>query len=134
VRQQWTVGVRGAARALTATRGQRGTVTAETAMVLPLMVAVAVALAWLLALAATEVRVVDAAREVARAAARDEPRSSAIGLGRRVAPRGATITVQQRDDVVVVRVRSQVRGPGGLLDFLPKTQVHAEAVAAREPR
>ncbi len=47
--------------------GQQGrTVTAETVMVLPLLVAVALGLAWLVSLGATQVRVVDAAREVAR--------------------------------------------------------------------
>ena len=101
-------------------------------MVLPLMVAVAVGLAWLIALAGTQVRVVDAAREVARATARDEGAGTAVSLGRRVAPRGSTIAVHQREDVVVVRVRSAVRGPGGLFGFLPLVQVHAEAVAARE--
>lgn len=101
-------------------------------MVLPLMVAVALGLVWLVALAATQVRVVDAAREVARASARDESRSTAVGLGERVAPRGSAITVQQQGDVVVVRVRARVRGPGGLIGFLPSVQVHAEAVAARE--
>lgn len=106
--------------------------TAETVMVLPLMVAVALALGWLLGLAATQVRVVDAAREVARAAARDETVANAVGLGRRVAPEGATITVRRSGDVVVVRVRSEVSGPGGLLGFLPTAQVRGEAVAARE--
>src|SRR5206468_518397 len=46
-------------------RHSRGAATAETVMVLPLLVALALALAWLVALAATQVRVVDSAREVA---------------------------------------------------------------------
>lgn len=103
-------------------------------MVLPLMVAVALGLAWLLSLAATQVRVVDAAREVARAEARDESRSTAVDLGRRVAPRGSVIGVQQEGDTVVVRVRSSVSGPGGMFAFLPAVHVEAEAVAAREQR
>ena len=68
---------------------QRGVVTAETAMVLPLLAMVALGLGWLLALAATQVRVVDAARETARAAARDDGETSAVALGHRVAPEGA---------------------------------------------
>ena len=103
-------------------------------MVLPLMVAVALGLAWLLSLAATQVRVVDAAREVARAVARDESRSTAVGLGRRVAPSGSVIGVHQEGDTVVVRVRSSVSGPGGMFTFLPAVHVEAEAVAAREQR
>jgi Flp pilus assembly protein TadG len=111
---------------------ERGSVTAETAMVIPALVAVALALAWLLALGATQVRVVDAAREVARAAARDDASSSAVALGHRVAPRGASIRVTRDDGRVVAQVRAAVHGPGGLLSFLPRVQVHAEAVAASE--
>jgi Flp pilus assembly protein TadG len=111
---------------------ERGSVTAETAMVVPALVAVALALAWLLALGATQVRVVDAAREVARAAARDDASSSAIDLGHRVAPRGASISVRRDNGRVVARVQAAVRGPGGLLSFLPAVQVHADAVAASE--
>jgi hypothetical protein len=101
-------------------------------MVLPVLVAVALGLAWLLALASTQVRVVDAAREVARAAARDESRPQALALGRRVAPAGSAIDVRVRGDTVVVRVRAHVRGPQGLLSFLSAVDVDAEAVAARE--
>ena len=103
-------------------------------MVLPLMVAVALGLAWLLSLAATQVRVVDAAREVARAVARDETRSTAVGLGRRVAPQGSTIGVREEGDTVVVSVRSDVAGPAGVFSLLPTVHVHAEAVAAKEQR
>jgi hypothetical protein len=114
-------------------RTQTGAATAETVMVLPVLAALALGLAWLVALAATQVRVVDAAREVARAVARDEPRGSALDLGRRVAPTGARIAVEEERDTVVVRVSATVRGPGGLLAFLPGVDVHARSVAAREP-
>lgn len=101
-------------------------------MVLPVLVAVALGLIWVLALAATQVRVVDAAREVARAAARDESRSTAMALGRRVAPPGSTIDVQLRGGTVVAHVRLRVQGPQGLLGFLPAVEVESEAVAASE--
>jgi hypothetical protein len=102
-------------------------------MVLPLLAALALALAWLVALAATQVRVVDSAREVARAAARDDDHVDAVALGRRVAPDGARITVDEGADVVTVRVVANVRGPGGLLSFVPAVAVDSTAVAAREP-
>lgn len=125
-----------AARALPAAtprdRSPRGTVSAETAVVLPVLVAVALALVWVVALAVTQVRVVDAAREVARAAARDEPPAAAVALGRRVAPAGARIDVDRADGLVRVRVTAEVGGPGGLLRFLPGVEVDAEAVAASE--
>ncbi|NUS52248.1 MAG: pilus assembly protein, partial [Nocardioidaceae bacterium] len=99
-------------------------------MVIPVLVALAMALVWLVALAATQVRVVDSAREVARAVARDEPRATAVSLGRRVAPAGSRITVHDSADTVTVRVVATVRGPGGLLRFLPGVDVDATAVAA----
>jgi len=126
-------GVRGSARLAAARRGERGAVTAETVMVLPVLVALTLGLAWLLSLAATQVRVVDAARETARAAARDDGAGSAAALGRRVAPTGARISVRDDGQTVVVRVRSTVHGPQGLLGFLPGVDVDAEAVAAKEP-
>ena len=102
-------------------------------MVLPLLAAVTLGLAWLLSLAATEVRAVDAAREVARAVSRDEARGSALALGRRVAPDGSRIEVRTHGETVVVRVQAQVRGALGLLAFLPPVHIHAEAVTAKEP-
>ena len=102
-------------------------------MVLPVLVAVTLSLAWLLSLAGTQVRVVDAAREGARASARDDSTADAQALGRRVAPDGASISVRREGETVVVLVRSRVQGPAGLLGFLPAVQVSAEAVAAREP-
>jgi hypothetical protein len=56
-----------------------------------------------------------------------------VALGRRVAPEGSRITVEESDEVVTVRVAATVRGPGGLLSFLPRATVTSTAVAAREP-
>ena len=107
--------------------------TAETAVALPVLVGLALGLVWLVALAVTQVRVVDAARETARALARDEPLASARELGRRVAPDHASITVKEEAGEIHVRVVGKVRGPGGLFAFLPGVDVEAEAVAAEEP-
>lgn len=117
----------------TATRTAEGAVTAETALALPLLLGVTVAMVWLVALAATQVRVVDAARETARAVARDEPVASAVALGRRVAPTGSRFDVAADGEVVRVRVAAEVAGPGGLLEFLPPVTLDAQAVAAAEP-
>lgn len=113
--------------------GERGAATAEAAVVLPLLVSVAVALVWLVALASTQVRVVDAARETARAAARGETDAAAVEQGRRVAPDGAQFQVTRSAEVVTVRVVAEVRGPGGLLAFLPAVPLSSEAAAAPEP-
>ena len=107
--------------------------TAEAAVVLPVLVGVALALAWVVSLAVTQVRVVDAARETARAAARADSEGVALSLGRRVAPDGARFSISDDGSTVVVSVRAEVRGPGGLLRFLPGLTVSSRAVAAKEP-
>lgn len=114
--------------------GDRGAATAELALTLPLLVAVTIGLVWLLGVGAAQVRVVDAARETARAAARGESSEVAIGRGRQVAPPGSRVTLSAPgpDGRFTVAVSGQVRGPGGLFGFLPALTVHAEAVAAGE--
>ncbi len=101
-------------------------------MTVPLLAAVTLALVWLLTLGLTQVRLVDAARETARAVARGQAVSEAVALGERVAPEGAVVTVVGSDPVVV-RVAAGVAGPAGLWGFLPGARLEAEAVAAAEP-
>lgn len=113
-------------------RGERGAVTAELAMALPLLVAVTIGLVWLLAIGAAQLRVVDGARETARAVARGDDEGSAVGLGRRVAPEGATFTVTDAEGDVHVRVVARAEGPGGIFGFLPPVQLEAEAVTTAE--
>jgi hypothetical protein len=113
--------------------GERGAATAELALGLPLLLAITVGLAWLLAVGTAQVRVVDAARETARAAARGDAAGAAVERGRRVAPPGSRVTVATSGDEVTARVAGEVAGPGGLFEFLPAVTVHATAVAAREP-
>jgi hypothetical protein len=114
-------------------RDESGAVTAETAVVLPLIVVFTLSMAWLVSLGITQVRALDAARETARAAARSDGAGPAAALGRRVAPAGSTISVGQGDGTVVVRVSSPVTGPAGLFAHLTGFRVRAEAVAAQEP-
>lgn len=111
---------------------ESGAVTAETAVVLPVMVLVTAMLAWMVAFGLNEVRALDAARETARAFARGDDDATSTAVGKRIAPGGADITVRDDGEDVVVTVRAEVAGPGKLLGFLPGTQVHAEAVALRE--
>ncbi|MCW2756740.1 MAG: hypothetical protein JWO46_486 [Nocardioidaceae bacterium] len=107
--------------------------TAEAATALPVLVVVAVALAWLVGLGVTQVRAVDAAREAARSLARGESAGTATSLARRVATPGSVVRVSPAGQEVTVRVTSHVRGPGWLLGGLPSVDLHGEAVAAREP-
>lgn len=114
-------------------RTESGAVTAEAAVVLPVVVVFAIGLVWLIAVGATQVRALDAARETARAAARGDSTSASVALGRRVATTGAAFSVQDEGDTILVTVDAPVRGPGGLFAFVPTYHVRARAVAAQEP-
>lgn len=118
---------------MTCGRDECGAVTAEAAVVLPVLVLFTLGLAWLVALGATEVRALDAARETARAVARGEDPDTSVGLGRRVATAGAEISVRDEGDTILVTVDAPVRGPGGIFGFLPAYHARASAVAAEEP-
>ena len=112
-------------------RDQRGAVTAELALGIPLLVSLTIALVWLLAIGVAQVRMVDAARETARASARGDSASAAVARGLRGAP-GARVEVLARDGQVVATASEAVAPPGGLLGFLPPVRVHAEAITAEE--
>jgi Flp pilus assembly protein TadG len=114
--------------------GERGAVTAEAAAVLPALLAVTLLMVWLVSVATAQVRVVDAAREAARQAARGESDAVAVRHGARVAPAGARLTVARSAADVRVTAVAEVQGPGGLFRFLPGLTVEAETVAVREPR
>lgn len=114
------------------TRDERGAVTAELAVALPVLLAVTAGLAWLLAVAIGQVRTVDAARETARALARGDEESAAVAVGQRVAPDGVTISVRRKGDRVVVHASGRMAGPGGLFTAIPGAQLDAEAVALAE--
>lgn len=113
-------------------RSERGAATAELAMVLPLLAAVTVGLAWLLAVGAAQVRAVDAARETARAVARGDAVAEAVARGAQVAPPGSRVQVHDDGGQVTAVVVGRVSGPGGLFARLPDVTVSATAVAAAE--
>ena len=113
-------------------RGERGAVTAELALGLPLVLAVTVGLVWLLAAASAQIRVVDAARESARSMARGDSESAARAVAQQIAPAGAAIQVVVEGSRVAVTASAAVDGPGGLLDFLPGVTVRSRAVAVLE--
>jgi hypothetical protein len=104
--------------------GDGGYVTAETAMVIPVLVLVTAALIWGLMAAAAQVRCVDAARAGARAAARSETPDTVRWVTREAAPAGARVSVVRTGDLI--RVRVTVPAPR-----FPLT-LRAEAVALAE--
>lgn len=101
-------------------------------MALPLLVALTVALIWVIAVAAAQVRTVDAAREAARVLARGDSEADAVELATRVAPDGARVSVRFGDGQVEVRVDAVVQPPGGLVS-IGSARVSSTAVAALEP-
>lgn len=114
-------------------RRDRGAVTAELALGMPLLCAVTLGLVWLLSVGVAQIRTVDAAREAARVAARGDDPGAAVAAGERVAPTGVAVIVAIHGDRVVARASGHVDGPGGLFSFLPGVSLGAEAVAVLEP-
>ncbi|MER5948921.1 TadE family protein [Streptomyces sp. NPDC001904] len=115
------------ARSETGRDRDRGFVTAEAAVVLPVLVAFTMALVWAVVAASEQIRCVDAARTGARAVARQEPESAAVAAAREAAPRGARVEVRREGELVRVTVLARAAGPGPL-----GVELSAEAVAAAE--
>ncbi|HEY7718060.1 MAG TPA: TadE family protein [Pedococcus sp.] len=113
-------------------RSDRGAATAELALGIPLLVALTAGLVWMLALGATQVQLIDASREAARAVARGDDASSAEAVARQIAPRGSRVSIEVGESQVLVTVSARVAGPGGLLASLPGATVTADAVALVE--
>ena len=106
--------------------GERGSATVEAAIaVCAVVVVLAMALAGAGAVFA-QLRCTDAAREAARLVARGD-QARAEEVARRLAPSGATVSIQVRDDEVTVMVTAE---PIGGLDLV---SIRAEAMAVLEP-
>ncbi|MFE0193726.1 TadE family type IV pilus minor pilin [Streptomyces sp. NPDC058989] len=116
----------GARGALRASR-DAGFVTAETAVVMPVLVTIVAALIWGLTAVCARIECVDAARAGARAAARSEPRAAVVAAARGAAPRGARVSLAREGDLVRVRVEAGLPGAGRLT-----VRVTGEAVALAE--
>ena len=113
-----------------ATRSESGMVTAEMALAIPALVAVVVALAWLLSLGVAQGVVAQAAREGARAAARGESASIVRTTAREVA-REATVTVRRSGRSVTVTASLTRIPPIRFLRPL-RREVRASATSWRE--
>ena len=109
-----------------------GMVTAETAMVIPVLVIVLAMAIFALACVAAQLRCVDAARASARLAARGDSPAAVTAAGRQLAPRDAGIQVRTDGEHVTVEVTAEVMPLGGVLRRVPGVAVSARAVALRE--
>lgn len=113
-------------------RSERGAVTAETALGIGLLTLVTVGLAWVVCLGVVAVRAQDAAREAVRALTRGEDQATADALARQVATDGSSVVTTTEGRMTRVKVRSPVRGPGGIFGFIGPVVVSGEAVGIVE--
>jgi Flp pilus assembly protein TadG len=111
-------------------RGEAGMVTAETAVVLPVLLLVLAGAVAAVTVVGAQLRCVDAAREGARAAARGEDTSVVTALAGDAAPDGAATRVALDEATVTVTVTAEVAPLGPVPLRVP---VSASAVAWREP-
>ncbi|ADB29680.1 TadE family protein [Kribbella flavida DSM 17836] len=113
---------------------EHGTVTAELALLFPVLLATIVAGVWATGLVVANIRCIDAARDVARAVARGESPETATTIGHRAAPENATIditTTEHGEVQVVVTAERHLDWP--LFAALPPISVHAQAILQAEP-
>jgi hypothetical protein len=109
-----------------------GFATAETAVLLPVLVL-------LLALGATvargyraELALQDAAKVAARSIARGDDRAEALRLAHAAGPPGADVTVGHQPGLVDVEATARLSVPAALRHLLPDLTLHASAVALDE--
>jgi len=105
-------------------------VTAETAVVLPVLLFVLAGAVAAVVVVGAQLRCVDAAREGARAAARGEPAAVVTELAAGAGPDGATTELGGAQDTVRVTV-SAIVSPLGPIPW--HVRVSATATGLREP-
>ena len=101
----------------------------ETAIAITLLIAVALALAWVLSLGSTALGLADAARQVAREIARGVPADDAIAAAQVAAP-GAVIRVVEEGATVTVVAERTVTAPVPVLRDLSVPLSQAVSIPA----
>jgi Flp pilus assembly protein TadG len=96
---------------MTSASRSSGMVTAETAVLAPVVASCLALGVWIVSLGHLQVQLVDAARDAARLVARGESVDEAVGHVRSSAPRGTTFTVRRAGGFVTVRVARQSPAP-----------------------
>ncbi len=109
----------------------RGSVTAETAAVLPALMVVLAAALWAIQAVTAQLQCVDAARAAVRAAARGEPSDEVRDLVRAATGQEAHVTISRDPEQTEIEISVDVRPPWG--PVLPAVRVTASATAATEP-
>jgi Flp pilus assembly protein TadG len=105
-------------------------VTAEAAIVLPVLLLVLAAVVAAVVVVGSQLRCVDAAREAVRAAARGDSAAQVLAIAGRAAPSGAATVTRTNGETVSVTVTAPVRPLGRVLI---RVHVSASATAELEP-
>ncbi|MEV4015342.1 TadE family type IV pilus minor pilin [Nonomuraea angiospora] len=109
----------------------RGSVTAETAAMLPALMVVLAAALWAVQAVSVQLECVDAARAAARAAARGEPLDQVITRARTATRHAAQVAVTRDTETTKVQITVEVRPPWA--QSLPAVRISATAIADTEP-
>jgi hypothetical protein len=110
--------------------GDEGSVTAEFAVLLPVVALLVAVVLALTAAAATQLRCADAARAGARAAALGDDDAAVAAVAQRIAGDGVRVAVGREDGWVVVSVEGTV---GPTMPLVGGLVVQAEATGRAEP-
>lgn len=113
-------------------RDDRGSATAETAIVLPVVVAMVLVILIVGAGVGSQVRLESAARGAAREMARGEPESVAVATAQRIAGDSVQVSVSSDGTWVQVQTSRALRAESGLLAGA-QWELSADATARREP-
>lgn len=108
-------------------------VTAETAVVLPVLAALTFLLLWTVSLGITQVKLVDTAREAARMTARGDPADVVRQAAQRMAPEGSQVDIDDDGGATTVVVAVDARPDMPILGHLPQVGLRARSVTASEP-
>jgi hypothetical protein len=100
---------------------------------MPLIAAFTLVLLWMTSMAITEVRLVDTARDAARALARGEDEAAVQGFVSGTAPPGSQLRVTRHGADLTAEVTLSAQAPGWLLVPLPAIRLHASATTQAEP-
>ena len=109
----------------------RGSVTAETAAMLPALMVVLAAALWAIQTVSVQLECVDAARAAARAAARGEPLDQVHDYARAVTSPKAQVVITRDTEFTKVQITVDVHPSWA--QSLPAVNVSATATARTEP-
>lgn len=113
-------------------RDDRGSATAETAIVLPVVVAMVLVILIVGTGIGSQVRLESAARGAARELARGEDESVAVATAQRIAGDGVEVSINSDGPWVQVQTSRTLQAASGLLAGA-QWELSADATARREP-